>query len=180
MNAEQIEYELTASQGAMVTVVRPGYGTQSDSWPGRLSVVTDNYPSRFQVSNECWAMLFYVGDVSSFSRKLRPLKDGGEYEVIIRLKGPDDYRQKLMPALHWSDLCFTLLILGWFTENEMLRLLAFMHFGGKRTRFVGDEPFLDQWCILDNHAWHFQKFVYSYPHERFTTKSPDVVHGTGD
>ena len=97
MNAEQTEYELVAHQGAMVTVVRPGYGKQSDSFVGRLTVVNDNYPPRFQVANELYATIFMSDDVVSFSSKK---KDDGEYEVIIRLKGPTDYSK--MPMMDWG------------------------------------------------------------------------------
>ena len=87
MHAEQIEHELVLLHGKMVVLVRPGYGTQSDSWIGELTVINKDYPPKFHFAVPNTAILFMVDDVSN----LEPPIDG-RTEKIIRLKGPADYR----------------------------------------------------------------------------------------
>jgi hypothetical protein len=87
VNVEQTEHELTLLHDKIVVVVRPGYGTQSDSWVGVLTVISNDYPPKFQFSVPNMAILFTVDDVSKLDAPLT-----GRTEHIIRLKGPADYR----------------------------------------------------------------------------------------
>ena len=96
MSPEQIEYELVTHQGAMVSVVRPGYGKQSDSFAGRLTVVNETYPPKFQVSNELSATLFVADDVASLEIKKADGMLFQENQIIIRLKGPMDYQEQVI------------------------------------------------------------------------------------
>ena len=86
-NSEQIESELVSLNNKIVVVVRPFYGSQSDSFVGQLSVL-NGYPIRFHFSQTGKAILFTIDDVI----KLEPPIDN-ETEKIIRLKGPYDYRE---------------------------------------------------------------------------------------
>ena len=88
MNAEQIEHELNNRRGAEVTVVRSGYGTQSDSWIGTLSVTHPDCPMVFQVQSPLSATIFRADDVLNVEEKR---VGGNEWQFIIRLKGPNDY-----------------------------------------------------------------------------------------
>jgi hypothetical protein len=88
VNPEQTEHELTLLHDKIVVVVRPGYGTQSDSWGGQLTVLNGDYPPKFHFSATGMAILFTVEDVA----KLEPPVDN-RTEKIIRLKGPHDYSE---------------------------------------------------------------------------------------
>ena len=91
MNAEQIEHELNNRKGAEVTVVRPGYGSQSDSWNGILTVSGNAYPMIFQVQSPLSATIFKADDVTN----VEDIDDhNGGPKLIIRLKGPQDYMGK--------------------------------------------------------------------------------------
>ena len=80
MNENLIEHLLVELKGQLVIVVRPMFGTQSDSWTDTLIVHDKEYPLQFEVRGT----LFYVSDVSS-------IESAGE---IIRLKGPHEYNEK--------------------------------------------------------------------------------------
>ena len=95
MNPEQLEHELTLLHNKIVVVVRPGYGTQSDSWGGMLTVLNGDYPPKFHFAGTGMAIFFTVDDVS----KLDPPVDN-RTEKIIRLKGPHDYAQAYQEANH--------------------------------------------------------------------------------
>jgi hypothetical protein len=90
VNPEQLEHELTLLHNKIVVVVRPGYGTQSDSWGGMLTVLNGDYPPKFHFAGVGMAILFSVEDV----RKLDdPTNETREVSKIIRLKGPHDYEE---------------------------------------------------------------------------------------
>jgi hypothetical protein len=94
MNVEQLEHELNNRKGAIVTVVRPGFGTQSDSWVGTLTVTHADYPMIFQVAcvNDSLCMIFRGDDITSVDTT-------NKYTcLIIRLKGPLDYLGKPVTA----------------------------------------------------------------------------------
>lgn len=93
MNAEQLEHELNNRRGAVVMVVRPGFGTQSDSWIGTLTVTHRECPMIFQVQSDVNATIFRSDDVTS----IEPYRNA-ETDCIIRLKGPLDYRNQLVTA----------------------------------------------------------------------------------
>jgi len=92
MNPEQVEHELNNRKSAEVMVVRPGFGTQSDSWVGILTVTHCGFPMIFQVQSERGATIFRSDDVASVN-EIRVA--GGKLQFIIRLKGPSDYIGKV-------------------------------------------------------------------------------------
>lgn len=87
MNSEQLEHVLNGRVGAVVMIVRPGYGTQSDSWVGTLTVTRKDFPMIFQIQSERGATIFRSDDVIN----VEPSRSA-EADCIIRLKGPIDYR----------------------------------------------------------------------------------------
>ena len=94
MNVEILEHELNLRRGAIVMVVRPGFGTQSDSWVGTLTVTHADFPMIFQVAcaNDSMCMIFRADDVTN-------VEPTNKYTcLIIRLKGPLDYLNKLVNA----------------------------------------------------------------------------------
>jgi hypothetical protein len=97
VNSELIEHELAQLHGRIVVLVRPGYGQQSDSWTGGIQVISCCYPTRFHfVSNGGQATLFTADDVASIDT---PIDDGvKEIAKIIRLKGPNDYKEAYQTA----------------------------------------------------------------------------------
>ena len=86
-NSEQMESELVSLNGKIVVVVRPFYGSQSDSFVGQLSVL-DGYPIRFHFSQTGKAILFTIDDVVKLDKSI-----DNQTERIIRLKGPHDYAE---------------------------------------------------------------------------------------
>lgn len=96
MNIEQIEHELNSRNGAFVSVVRPGYGKQSDSWVGFLSVTRRDFPMVFQVQSETSATIFGSDDVTSVE-DIRTHEENRP-SLLIRLKGPHDYRVVEVPV----------------------------------------------------------------------------------
>lgn len=82
--SEILEHELNELHGDGVCVVRPGFGTQSDSWTGLLNTIHGVYPLKFQFTVQNFAMLFTVEDVVKIEYRNLLLP-------IIRLKGPKDY-----------------------------------------------------------------------------------------
>ena len=95
MNPEQIEHELTLLHDKIVVVVRPGYGTQSDSWGGQLTVLNGNYPPKFHFAAAGMAILFTADDVTTLDNGV-----DGKVDRIIRLKGPHDYAETYQEANH--------------------------------------------------------------------------------
>jgi hypothetical protein len=96
MNPELLEHELAQLNDKRVVVVRPGYGTQSDSWGGSLYVL-DGYPVRFHFAGTGMAIMFSVDDVVKLDE---PTDDTREVKKIIRLKGPHDYAETYQEATH--------------------------------------------------------------------------------
>jgi hypothetical protein len=76
-----ISEDLKSLNGQLVTVVRPFFGSQSESFAGELKVLTDIYHF---VSGHS-AMIFKLDDVVSV--EIPSL----EHPAIIRLKGPSYY-----------------------------------------------------------------------------------------
>lgn len=91
--SERLEHELHLLNGKTVSIVRPGYGTQSDSWVGVLNSVTETYPVRFHFVSNGQSIVFEVEDVV----RIDPPVDL-DMTPIIRLKGPQDYRSHLVHA----------------------------------------------------------------------------------
>jgi glutamine amidotransferase PdxT len=91
MNSEHAEFELKQLHGKRVTVVRPYYGTQSDSWAGELYLAgVGDYPLKFQFVSSI-SILFKADDVVNVETNT-PIP-------IIRLKGPQHYIQHPQDAL---------------------------------------------------------------------------------
>ena len=82
-----MESELVSLNNEIVVVVRPFYGSQSDSFVGHLSVL-DGYPIRFHFRQEGKAILFTVEDVVKLEDPL-----DNQTKKTVRLKGPHDYRE---------------------------------------------------------------------------------------
>jgi len=89
MTDEVLEAELSKLNGKVVYVVRPMFGSQSDSYMGTLWVQNKKYPLQFLVNAASLVMLFTTDDVST----IEPPKNDG-YSKIIRLKGPHNYKEK--------------------------------------------------------------------------------------
>ena len=86
MNVEILEHELNLRNGAAVMIVRPGFGTSSDSWEGILTVTHRDFPMIFQVKAPRGATIFRGDDVVSVENTLV-----NQPSILIRLKGPMDY-----------------------------------------------------------------------------------------
>ena len=90
MNTELLEHELNLLEGKTVALVRPGFGTQSDSWIGLFSEVKENtYPIRFHVGEGAIATTFTVDDVI----KITDFDGAVSFKKVIHLKGPHDYKE---------------------------------------------------------------------------------------
>lgn len=87
--SDMLETKLELFNGKPVILVRPSFGSQSDSWVGDLLLYdTTTYPVKFQVAANGMASIFTSEDIKS--TKLL------DYEVdtprmVITLKGPKDY-----------------------------------------------------------------------------------------
>ncbi len=79
---EELENILCLNHGKDVIIVRPFFGTQSDSFSAFLTVHTTEFPITFQFVTAGRATTFTVSDVKS-------VEDGAK--VLITLKGPKDY-----------------------------------------------------------------------------------------
>lgn len=79
---EELEQKLCLNHGKKTILIRPGYGTQSESLVGTLEVFTETYPIRFGVASLTHNVLFTVNDVTSLDENS---------DLIITLKGPKDY-----------------------------------------------------------------------------------------
>ena len=97
MNVEQLEHELNLRKGTLVMVVRPGYGTQSESWVGTLSVTHKDCPMIFQVQSERGATIFRGDDVVSVE-DISNHEEQHAPQLLIRLKGPNDYMRQTVTA----------------------------------------------------------------------------------
>jgi hypothetical protein len=93
--SERLEHELHLLNDKVVSVVRPGYGTQSDHWCGTVHSLTDSYPVRFHFISVGQQILFEVEDVVKIDPPKNPAGERNS-EPTIRLKGPQEYasRQK--------------------------------------------------------------------------------------
>lgn len=84
---EMLEAKLELMNGKTVILVRPSFGTQSDSWIGDLLMYdTTTYPIKFQVADAGHAIIFTTEDIQSTR-----LLTSGETRFVINLKGPKDY-----------------------------------------------------------------------------------------
>ena len=79
---EELENQLCLAHGKDVIIVRPFFGTQSDSWAAYLTVRTTEYPITFEFVTAGRASTFTVNDVKSVEERNK---------LIITLKGPKDY-----------------------------------------------------------------------------------------
>lgn len=86
MSQEILEHNLHLLSGKQVTVVRPGFGTQSDSWSGIINSQTEDWPIKFYFVSTGIQILFQVEDVLRLDA------------TVIRLKGPADYEQKYISS----------------------------------------------------------------------------------
>jgi hypothetical protein len=84
MDKEVMEHELVLAAGNVVTIVRPHFGTQSDSWVGDL-IAHQSYPIKFEVKSTDRSTMFTVEDVVTVTE---PITSGVPYKLIIRLQGP--------------------------------------------------------------------------------------------
>ena len=89
--SELIEHHLNKCNGCHVTVVRPMYGNQSDSWYGILTTINTVYPLQFHFVSSGFAMIFTASDVVNVD--FPTVKDSSPTPTI-RLKGPLDYVNK--------------------------------------------------------------------------------------
>jgi hypothetical protein len=78
--------------GRIVTIVRPFFGNQSDSFIGHLSSFTKENESEltYHFTSEYLAMLFKLDDVISVT-KTPSINSSPHSLAIIRLKGPSYY-----------------------------------------------------------------------------------------
>jgi len=86
---DMLETKFELFVGKPVILVRPSFGTQSDSWRGDLLPYdTTTYPVKFQVATNEMATIFTIEDVKS--TKLLDYEEDTP-RMIITLKGPKDY-----------------------------------------------------------------------------------------
>ncbi len=89
---QKLDDKLELMNGKTVTLVRPSFGTQSDSWVGDLLLYdTTTFPVKFQVAANGMATIFTVEDVAS--TKLLEVENPATNcpRLVITLKGPKDY-----------------------------------------------------------------------------------------
>jgi hypothetical protein len=89
---EMLETKLELFNGKPVILVRPLFGTQSDSWVGDLLLYdTTTYPVKFQVAANGMASIFTAEDIKS--TELLEVKNPSITcpRLVITLKGPKDY-----------------------------------------------------------------------------------------
>lgn len=97
VNKELIEHELNLLEGESVILVRPEYGTQSDSWNGKIKVSTGTYPLEIQFFTDCMTILFTVNDVVN----IESLPNYNNIiSKVIRLKGPHQYNENYEKSAH--------------------------------------------------------------------------------
>jgi hypothetical protein len=83
-----MEHELNLLNGKTIVIVRDGFGTQSDSWVGQLTVLPEKYPLGFHFQSTDFAIYFTADDVLKLDDSIDKIT-----AKIIRLKGPNDYAQ---------------------------------------------------------------------------------------
>jgi hypothetical protein len=93
--SERLEHELYQLNGRNVILVRPNFGTQSDSWSGELTAFRDQYPVKFQVASAGQSIIFTVDDVNELEKV--PDQDHRP-GTVIRLKGPLEYIDSFVHA----------------------------------------------------------------------------------
>ena len=95
--SEIIEHELNQLHGQQVCVVRPYFGSQSDSWTGHLTALRgEDYPLKFHFGTAFhFAILFIADDVVGIDD---PQEDIDNHLPTIRLKGPADYVRPYQPT----------------------------------------------------------------------------------
>ena len=76
-----LEEQLISKRGQLVTVVRPFFGSQSESFHSSLDVIEKSDGNLFHLSTDGPSIIFKFSDVKSI-----------EKDNVIRLKGPMDYR----------------------------------------------------------------------------------------
>jgi hypothetical protein len=95
VNIEQIEHILKGLHGEMVYVVIPFWGDISMSVIGMLNSNSNEIPMKFSVSGPT-AFVFDSTDIYTIDDPKTSNKDSPK--IIIRLKGPQDYRSHLVNA----------------------------------------------------------------------------------
>ena len=86
-DSQIIEQQLCALTGQEIILVRPSFGTQSDSWVGDLLPYdTTTSPVKFQAASNGMATIFTTEDVKSTQ-----LLTDRTPSFVITLKGPKDY-----------------------------------------------------------------------------------------
>lgn len=91
---EMLETELELFNGEPVILVRPSFGTQSDSWCGDLLPYdTTTSPMKFQVVSDTTglATIFTTEDIQSTQSVKKTPVSKPHPRLIINLKGPKDY-----------------------------------------------------------------------------------------
>jgi hypothetical protein len=87
---EELENRLCLEHACEVTLVRPGFGTQSESIRGLLSAFTAKYPITFQVASVAYNVIFTANDVASIVEK-----EEVTGQFVITLKGVNDYNNSI-------------------------------------------------------------------------------------
>lgn len=88
--SEQLEHQLNLLSKSVVIVVKPGFGTQSESISGYLTTISTSYPIKFHLSAEGINMIFTADDVVKLDSVTDERFEDGKCPVV-RLKGPMDY-----------------------------------------------------------------------------------------
>jgi hypothetical protein len=88
-----LEAKLELFNGKPVILVRPSFGTISESQVGDLLLYdTTTYPIKFQVSTNGMAIIFTAEDIKSTkSVERQPHWNEDVPRMMIELKGPKDY-----------------------------------------------------------------------------------------
>jgi hypothetical protein len=89
--SEVIEHELNQLNGQAVVVVRPGFGTQSDSWTGVLETQGNAYPLQFCFRSAGQSIVFTAEDVTKVEQTASGRVLAGTTIAVVRLKGPQQY-----------------------------------------------------------------------------------------
>ena len=91
MNEELLESELAQAANGIchITLVKPSFGTFSESRQGKMVALQGDYPIRFHFQDGGnYAAIFTVADVAKIEVADQTNPDFGR---IVRLKGPEDY-----------------------------------------------------------------------------------------
>ena len=98
MNEELLESELAqvANGVCHITLVKPGFGTFSESRQGQMTALVGDYPIRFHFQDGGnYAAIFMVADVAKIEVADQKNPSFGR---VVRLKGPENYGNKLNPT----------------------------------------------------------------------------------